>query len=395
MNYTQYSHHTAVDFSTDPLFIEWRWLQTDESCQFWEGFLAEYPDKKDDILLAIEIVESFRENSNEFLFSEQEKGDAVKRLTEKVYRYKRRRKRTIYGISTFVLLASLFFLPFRPVRQVEPVNQVPVIVRENKEVQLILSSGEKSLFKEDIQIKYDSIGNIVVESESGKMLEKHEKVEVPAEMNRLIVPKGKRSSLLLADGSRIWVNSGTTLEFPSSFSQNERRISIDGEIYIEVEKDPQKPFYVSTQAFDVVVLGTAFNVTAYAEDALQHITVAEGSVSVFTGEAETGSVLTSNQQLRLLNGENVEISNVDVYHYTSWREGILRFESEPLPQILTRLSRYYDIDLLFGADIQAVRCSGKLYLFDEWQVVLDNITNVSPVAYRVQNNQVALYHSRK
>jgi len=127
---------------------------------------------------------------------------------------------------------------------------------------------------------------------------------------------------------------------------------------------------------------------------MQHITVAEGSVSVFTEEAETGSVITRNQQLRVLNGKGAEISNVDVYNYISWREGILRFESEPLQQILTRLSRYYDINLLFGEDIQSIRCSGKLYLFDEWQIVLDNITNVSPVAYRVQDNQVEFYLSK-
>jgi len=394
MNYIQFANYTAVDFSTDPLFIEWRWLQTDESCQFWDGFLAEYPDKKDDILLAIEIVASIKENNDDFLFSELEKRNAVKRLTEKVHRYKRRRKRAIYSISTFVLFVSLFFLPFKQTKQSDQVDHSPVIVRDEKEVQLILSSGEKSLFKEDIQIKYDSTGNIVIESESGKMLEKYENEDIAEKINRLIVPKGKRSSLLLADGSRIWVNSGTTVEFPSSFSQNERRISIDGEIYIEVEKDPQKPFYVSTQDFDIVVLGTAFNVAAYSEDALQHITVAEGSVSVVMGEAETSNVITRNQQLRILNGNDTEISNVDVYNYTSWREGILRFESEPLPQILTRLSRYYDIDLLFGADIHSVRCSGKLYLFDEWQVVLDNITKVSPVEYRVKNNQVAFYHSK-
>lgn len=394
MNYTQFTHYTAVDFSTDPLFIEWRWLQTDESCQFWEGFLAEYPDMKEAVLLAIEIVESFRENHNELLFSDREKGEAVLRLTERVYRYKRRRKRAIYGISTLVLLVSLFFLPFTPTRQLEPVEQLPVIVSENKEVELILSSGEKSNFQEEIQITYDSIGNIIVENESGKMLEKHEKVDLPAKMNRLIVPKGKRSSLLLADGSRIWVNSGTTVEFPSTFSHNERRIIIDGEIYIEVEKDARKPFHVTTADFDVVVLGTAFNVAAYSEDALQHITVAEGSVSVFTEQAVTGSVITPNQQLRIRKDRSMDISNVDVTNYTSWREGILRFESEPLQQILTRLSRYYDLDLLMGADIQSVRCSGKLYLFDDWQVVLENITKVSPVAYKIQNNQVVFYHSK-
>jgi len=212
MNYIQFANYTAVDFSTDPLFIEWRWLQTDESCQFWDGFLAEYPDKKDDILLAIEIVASIKENNDDFLFSELEKRNAVKRLTEKVHRYKRRRKRAIYSISTFVLFVSLFFLPFKQTKQSDQVDHSPVIVRDEKEVQLILSSGEKSLFKEDIQIKYDSTGNIVIESESGKMLEKYENEDIAEKINRLIVPKGKRSSLLLADGSRIWVNSGTTVE---------------------------------------------------------------------------------------------------------------------------------------------------------------------------------------
>jgi ferric-dicitrate binding protein FerR (iron transport regulator) len=272
--------------------------------------------------------------------------------------------------------------------------QIPTIVTENKEVQLILSSGEKSKFDEDIQIKYNSVGNIVVESKSGEMLETHEIEIEPAQLNKLIVPRGKRSSMLLADGSRIWVNSGTTVEFPSTFSQKERRISVDGEIYIEVANDPQKPFHVSTKDFDVVVLGTTFNVTAYSKDELQHITVAEGLVSVFTKDAEEGSLISRNQQLRVINGQGVEISNVDVYNYTSWHEGILRFESEPLPQILTRLSRYYDINMLFSDDVQSIRCSGKLYLFDEWQVVLDNITIVTPVKYSIQDNNIEFYHSK-
>jgi hypothetical protein len=394
MNNTDYLRHTAIDFSTDPYFLEWRWLQTEETSIFWEGFLERYPEKKDDILLAIEIVASFREYKNDTLFSESDKRNAVRRLSAEIHRYKRRQKRTFFGIGTFVLLGSLFFLPFRQVRQIEPVVQIPTIVTENKEVQLILSSGEKSKFDEDIQIKYNSVGNIVVESKSGEMLETHEIEIEPAQLNKLIVPRGKRSSMLLADGSRIWVNSGTTVEFPSTFSQKERRISVDGEIYIEVANDPQKPFHVSTKDFDVVVLGTTFNVTAYSKDELQHITVAEGLVSVFTKDAEEGSLISRNQQLRVINGQGVEISNVDVYNYTSWHEGILRFESEPLPQILTRLSRYYDINMLFSDDVQSIRCSGKLYLFDEWQVVLDNITIVTPVKYSIQDNNIEFYHSK-
>ena len=82
------------------------------------------------------------------------------------------------------------------------------------------------------------------------------------------------------------------------------------------------------------------------------------------------------------------VTHVDVYNFTSWKDGILRFESEPLKNILTRLSRYYDINLAYGDDIESIRCSGKLYLFDEWKMVLDNITKVSPVAYSENEDEI-------
>lgn len=398
MNYKQFANYTAIDFSTDPRFLEWRWFQSVETSQFWNGFLSEYPEKNEEILLAIKIVESIREE-NDIFFSEQEKGDAIRKLTVKVHRYKQRQRRAIYSIGTLVVMVLLFFLPLTHTKQIGGIHQIedsPMILKEHKDVQLILSSGGRSSFNEDIQIKYDSIGNIVVESESGKMLENHVNKTATASLNHLIVPKGKRSSLVLADGSRIWVNSGSSVQFPSYFSKNEeRRITVVGEIYIEVEKDPQRPFLVTTKNFEVAVLGTAFNVSAYSEDALQHVTVAEGSVSIVSGEEETRTVITKNQQLRMFKGHDAEVNHVEVYNYISWREGILRFESEPLQNILTRLSRYYDIDLVYDEDIQSVHCTGKLYLFDDWQVVLDNITIVSPIEYAIMNNQVTFSHSKK
>lgn len=94
-----------------------------------------------------------------------------------------------------------------------------------------------------------------------------------------------------------------------------------------------------------------------------------------------------------ISGQGTTLKNVDVAYYVSWKDGFLCFESEPLGSILTCLSRYYDIQLVYGNDIEAIRCSGKLYLFDEWQVVFDNITKVSPVEYFVKNNKITFKYN--
>lgn len=395
MKFRQYLTYTAIDFSTDPFFLEWRWFQTEETSLFWTEFLSEYPEKSEEISLAIKIVASVI-HDNDISFSKQDKERAVKKLTGKVDRYKKRKKITIYTLSTVVILTSLLFLPFRNTKHVSEINEKIFVEIPKKEVQLILSTGDKTFFKEDIQVKYDTAGNIVVQNEAGEMLEKHESDETSIALNRLIVPKGKRSSLLLADGSRIWINSGTEVEFPSAFAEvGERKIRVEGEIYIEVEKDIQRPFLVVTPNFEVTVLGTKFNVSAYSEDPVHHVTVAEGLVSIVSGEKKQKKFVAENQQLSI-DKRQATIHEVDVYNYTSWKDGILRFESEPLGNILTRLSRYYDIDLEHGNDIEAIRCSGKLFLFDEWQMVFDNITKVSPVGYSVKNNTIIFsYNSQK
>jgi ferric-dicitrate binding protein FerR (iron transport regulator) len=265
-----------------------------------------------------------------------------------------------------------------------------------RDIQLILPTGDRTFFKEDIQLKYDETGNIIVQNEAGDMLDELESNNTHIDLNKLVVPKGKRSSLLLADGSIIWINSGTTVEFPSTFrGMDKRKIKVDGEIYIEVEKDTLRPFLVETPRFDVSVLGTKFNVMAYSEDQVQHVTVAEGLVSVYAENENQKEFVGINQQLSMSKNETT-LKEVDVYNYISWKDGVLRFESEPLRNILERLSRYYDIQLNYESDIETIRCSGKLYLFDEWQLVFDNITKVTPVKYSIKNNEVTFkYISNK
>lgn len=387
MKFCQYITYSATDFSTDPFFLEWQWFGTMEASLFWSEFLSEYPEKSEEILLAIKIVKSALYD-NENSFPKQDKEKAVNKLTSKVDRYKKRKRISIYSISMVAVMALLFFFPFRNTQHLFEADGETFVEIPEKEVQLILSTGNKAFFHEDIQVKYDTEGNMLVQNEAGEMLEKHERDETSKVLNRLIVPKGKRSSLQLADGSRVWINSGSKVEFPSDFTEaDNRKILVEGEIYIEVEKDLQRPFLVITPHFEVTVLGTKFNVFAYSADSLQHVTVVEGLVSIVSGDKKQENFLAQNQQLKIEKSRET-INEVDVYHYISWKDGILRFESEPLENILTRLSRYYDIYLEYGRGIESIRCSGKLFLFDDPKIVFDNIAKVSPVEYSVIDNMI-------
>lgn len=395
MKFNHYLTYTAIDFSTDPYFLEWRWFQTKETNCFWNEFLFEYPNKSEEVSFAIKIVESVIDN-NVVEFSKEEKENAIYRLTLKIQRYKRRKILTIYTLSTVVVLTSLVFFLFKNTTYISVTDEVTIVDIPEREIQLILPTGDRTFFKEDIQLKYDETGNIIVQNEAGDMLDELESNNTHIDLNKLVVPKGKRSSLLLADGSIIWINSGTTVEFPSTFrGMDKRKIKVDGEIYIEVEKDTLRPFLVETPRFDVSVLGTKFNVMAYSEDQVQHVTVAEGLVSVYAENENQKEFVGINQQLSMSKNETT-LKEVDVYNYISWKDGVLRFESEPLRNILERLSRYYDIQLNYESDIETIRCSGKLYLFDEWQLVFDNITKVTPVKYSIKNNEVTFkYISNK
>ena len=395
MKFNHYLTYTAIDFSTEPYFLEWRWFQTEETNCFWNEFLFEYPNKSEEVSFAIKIVESVIDN-NVVEFSKEEKENAIYRLTLKIQRYKRRKILTIYTLSTVVVLTSLVFFLFKNTTYISVTDEVTIVDIPERDIQLILPTGDRTFFKEDIQLKYDETGNIIVQNEAGDMLDELESNNTHIDLNKLVVPKGKRSSLLLADGSIIWINSGTTVEFPSTFrGMDKRKIKVDGEIYIEVEKDTLRPFLVETPRFDVSVLGTKFNVMAYSEDQVQHVTVAEGLVSVYAENENQKEFVGINQQLSMSKNETT-LKEVDVYNYISWKDGVLRFESEPLRNILERLSRYYDIQLNYESDIETIRCSGKLYLFDEWQLVFDNITKVTPVKYSIKKNEVTFkYISNK
>jgi len=159
-------------------------------------------------------------------------------------------------------------------------------------------------------------------------------------MHKLMVPSGKRSILQLSDGTRMWLNSGTELDFPSKFGGSTREITVKGEIYIEVAEG-QKPFYVNTSQFRVRVHGTKFNISAYGDED-NTVVLVEGSVEVVTAGHES-TWLSPNEKAAISTGKILK-ETVNVDEYTGWKDGVLIFDQTPISEVLKKIGRYYNVN---------------------------------------------------
>lgn len=258
----------------------------------------------------------------------------------------------------------------------------------------ILGVEKKELSKEILLVGGDSALTIpgdsaVIDHSRDEALVVNDQVirekEQAADYNQLVVPYGKRSSLILADGTKIWVNAGTRVVYPVVFNEKFREIYVDGEVYAAIAPDKNKPFVLRTKEMDVRVLGTELNITAYETDSTRRVVLIEGSVEVISHGQQDNRTLTPSQMFYASNHESY-VRTVDVDYYISWKEGRYLFKDERLSSILKRLSRYYDIKIAYEAGFPDVVCSGGLDLKDNVERVLEGVCESTPVSYEWKNN---------
>lgn len=162
-------------------------------------------------------------------------------------------------------------------------------------------------------------------------------------MQTLHVPPGQNAQLTLADGSEVWLNAGSTLNFPSRFVEGKRQVSLNGEGFFEVKAEEDKPFIVSTSSYDVKALGTSFNVKAYKQSADFETALLTGKVEIMDhSTAQVLSLMPDNQAV--LTGNKLSVVPIPHADYFLWRKGILYFD-EPLMEVFEKLELYFDVTI--------------------------------------------------
>lgn len=165
------------------------------------------------------------------------------------------------------------------------------------------------------------------------------------QLQTIHVPSGQRSELILNDGTKVWLNSGTTVTFPVHFSQRTREITLNGEAYFKVAKDEKAPFIVHTEKHTLQVLGTEFNVIAYDAKDMMEAALLEGSLKIQSKNHYYTYILSKNEKLSYNQGIYTK-DRIQDYNYFKWREGLICFEKENLGSLFAKLELYYDIRII-------------------------------------------------
>jgi ferric-dicitrate binding protein FerR (iron transport regulator) len=373
----------------DESFVCWCLAPTDESNAQWRQYMDAHPEACDALAEARDILQTLRLNPVERTPDESLK--LWKRIENDMERKDNQRRRfTIarYAAACMLVLAIVGFRTFLKKQPGAPDDdRMADLPNKQTEITLIQDNAGIVEIENNAVISFDTAITIQSPARQTTVLPTTP-VEKREAYNTLVVPRGRRTSLLLADGSRVWINSGTTLHFPTGFESNERKIKVEGEIYLEVSPDSRRPFLVETPQMTVCVLGTKFNISAYKTDVSQAVVLVEGSVRIVT-KADESFLLHPNQRFNL-SPASLFIDEVDVYDHISWIDGIFRFRGETMDEIAQRLSRYYNVPITCAPAIAQKRTSGKLMLFDRIEQVMETFEMLYDIRYTIQNESIRI-----
>lgn len=374
------------DFLFDENFISWRLIQTKELDEYWENFLIEHPHLRRKLQEA--IIQFDAVNINLDQLAEKDKKSIYQAVWTDIYRYKRRRLvRKISAIAAVLVIAvlSVIFFTRKENTELNSILESEIIIGEAlpaEEIYLI-SGKEKINIAHKSHIGLSGDGKVLVtdSTESAKEL-----LLASTELNKLVVPYGKRTSLTLSDGTEVWLNSGTQLDFPSEFTGDKREIQLNGEIFINVAHNSKIPFIVHTQGMDIHVQGTSFNVSAYYDDNKKTVVLVNGKVKINMEGSYTAELL-ANEKFEITD-DNIIKESVNVSEYISWTKGILEFDETPISEILRKIGRYYNVQFESSQEIKLndKTCSGKLFLSNNLDSVMTSVSVLSSTIYQRENN---------
>ena len=208
----------------------------------------------------------------------------------------------------------------------------------------------------------------------------------PVEYVEIRTNPGMVAEANLPDGTKVWLNSGSSLKHPTRFTGDIRNVELDGEAYFEVAHNEKSPFVVHTSTLDVEVLGTKFNVEAYSARKIFETSLMEGRVKVKLPHDEKNSViLAPNQKTTLIDGRLV-VSKIDDYNVYRWKEGLYCFRNKPFADIIKDLEKYYDLKIQMDKkEIAKVALTGKFRISDGLDYALRVLQN--DVAFIYQRNR--------
>lgn len=203
--------------------------------------------------------------------------------------------------------------------------------------------------------------------------------------NTIETPKGGKYQIILPDGSKVWLNSVSSLRFPAIFSVNERSVELTGEAFFDVAKNIDKPFIVKTKDMKVFVTGTQFNVMAYSDENYSATTLVEGSVNV--SNPNSNIVLKPGEQVVSNEGAKLSKSIADVEQNIAWKNGLFQFNDSGMRTVMNQISRWYDVSIEYKGSVPEKRFGGYISRDSKLSQVL-KMLEISGVKFKIEEKKI-------
>ena len=377
---------------TEDLLV--RWVDgelSDDERKEMEGLLAASAELRETLADYLKIRRSLLALRRDFRPDVEQRLREAKRRRRRLRRVMRRWSYAAAVVLAAAVAGAFFLKRDLPQQSSLPAElawgQVPVLVMPDGERRALPQNDTTVLWQEqEGDIHIDS-RTLIMEGETGE-----EREPVYYTVN---IPYGGEYNLVLPDGTRIYLNAGTTLRYPDHFAGGSREIFLSGEAYLEVSRDTSRPFIVRTDDMDVRVLGTVFNVNAYPDGNYVRTTLVEGKVETSCGGErivmKPGTQVAYDKATR-----QADYFPVEVRHFISWKDGYYDFRDMTLGELMQIFVRWYDVDVRFANPLlENLRFSGRLRRYEDVSELFGQLEYTGDVAFDVKGKNIVIRDVQK
>ncbi|MCT4643517.1 MAG: DUF4974 domain-containing protein [Carboxylicivirga sp.] len=294
--------------------------------------------------------------------------------------------------AAIILPIIMFYAVFRSSiiePEVSPVAENNIQPGEQKAI-LWLSSGEQiELGAADTSI-IRTAGGVAIQLDSmGANYKKLEGEQKEEKFNLIQTSKGMEYNLTLADGTRVWLNSESSLRYPESFTADARHVYASGEVYLQVASNKEKPFYVHFNERRIEVLGTEFNVRSYASEKVDEVTLVEGSISLNVGANKL--LMEPDKQVLIDQTNTLQLLDVDASMVAAWKDGRFVYKDVPLDRIVSDLARWYNVEVFYqNHSMKNERFSLSTNRQENIQQILEALELTETVKFKINGKNIVI-----
>lgn len=310
----------------------------------------------------------------------------------------KRRSLRMWWYVAAAVVTLVVALSFYMSNYISPVEEGKILIQPGtQQAKLTLPDGsvidvhkkEVSVIVDGVQVKYKE-GVLSYQSTVTTEHEEKDVEEQPAKSNELVIPRGGENTVILADGTTVHLNAGSKLTYPVRFAGKRRIVALEGEAYFDVVADEEHPFVVQTHLGEVTVLGTVFNVNAYADAPVCYTTLVRGKVEFTAPNAETITLSPGEQAVVSANRSTKRV--VDLEEYIGWVDGLYIFNNRSLGEIMQTFERWYDIQVYYETpNLRDITYSGSLKRYGTINSFLDALELTGDLTYKISGRNILIY----